>query len=102
MSAIEQFNALFQGKSVSVIGVGVSNRPLIHMLVKAGATVVARDRKEIENKQEFDGEAITFVTGDDYLKDLKEEVIFKTPGMRFDVPELAAAVEKGSVLTSEM
>ena len=29
-------------------------------------------------------------------------MIFRTPGLRPDVPELAAAVERGSVLTSEM
>lgn len=40
--------------------------------------------------------------GEDYLKDLTEDVIFRTPGLRPDVPELAAAVARGSLLTSEM
>ena len=40
--------------------------------------------------------------GEDYLKDLQEDVIFRTPGMRPDLPELTAAVDQGSQLTSEM
>lgn len=40
--------------------------------------------------------------GADYLEDLTEDVIFRTPGMRPDLPQLRQAVERGSVLTSEM
>ena len=40
--------------------------------------------------------------GEEYLDGLNEDVIFRTPGMRPDVPELAAAVARGSTLTSEM
>ena len=36
------------------------------------------------------------------MKDLTEDIIFRTPGMRPDLPELTAAVRRGSVLTSEM
>lgn len=42
------------------------------------------------------------MTGEDYLKGLTEELIFKTPGMRFDVPELVKARAQGSTVTSEM
>ena len=40
--------------------------------------------------------------GADYLKDLDADVIFRTPGLRPDVPEISACVQKGAVLTSEM
>ena len=40
--------------------------------------------------------------GEAYLDGLTEDVIFRTPGMRPDLPQLAAAVSRGSVLTSEM
>ena len=43
-----------------------------------------------------------FRLGEDYLQDLTEDIIFRTPGLRPDVPEIAAAVARGSVLTSEM
>jgi UDP-N-acetylmuramoylalanine--D-glutamate ligase len=40
--------------------------------------------------------------GAGYLKDLDADVIFRTPGLRPDLPELTAAVKNGAVLTSEM
>ena len=44
----------------------------------------------------------TLRLGPDYLEGLHEDVIFRTPGLRPDVPQLAAAVANGSMLTSEM
>ena len=102
MTPMEQFTAMVKDKTVSVIGIGVSNRPLIHMLVKAGAQVTARDKNPVDNPEEFTSLGVKLVTGPDYLADLKEELIFKTPGMRFDIPELMAAREQGSTVTSEM
>ena len=41
--------------------------------------------------------------GKDYLAGMEEdEIIFRTPGLRFDVPALAAARKRGAVVTSEM
>ena len=51
MTPIEQFTALVCGKTVSVIGIGVSNRPLIHMLSQAGAEVTARDKNPVDNPE---------------------------------------------------
>lgn len=102
MTPIEQFNALVRGKSVSVIGIGVSNQPLIRMLCQAGAKVTARDKNPLEHPEEWTALGVRLITGSGYLSDLNEELIFKTPGMRFDVPELVAARERGSLVTSEM
>ncbi len=95
-----------QGKSVAVIGIGVSNTPLIELLLSAGIAVTACDKKE---RGEFDGLADALEAkgaklklGNDYLKDLTEDIIFRTPGMRPDVPEFLAAKERGSEITSEM
>ena len=43
-----------------------------------------------------------FNIGADYLDRIDGEIIFKTPGMRYDVPQLNAARERGAVVTSEM
>ena len=102
MTPIEQFTAMVKDKTVSVIGIGVSNRPLIHMLVQAGAHVTARDKNPVDHPEEFTSLGVKLVTGPDYLANLKEELIFKTPGMRFDIPELMAARAQGSTVTSEM
>jgi len=94
-------------KKVAVVGVGVSNRPLIELLCKNGISVTACDKSERES---FDG-AIEHLEslgakmrlGAGYLDDLTGfDVIFRTPGMRPDVPALEQARAAGAEITSEM
>ena len=93
-------------KTVAVIGIGVSNRPLIELLLSRGVAVTACDRKGREALgavgDELEAKGCRLQLGEDYLKNLTQDVIFRTPGMRPDLPELKAAVERGSELTSEM
>ena len=95
-----------RGKNVAVMGIGVSNRPLIRLLLDHGALVTARDKKSREAlgplAEELEAAGARLVLGEDYLQNLTEDVIFRTPGMRPDLPELRAAVDRGAVLTSEM
>ena len=102
----EEYLSSLRGKSVAVIGIGVSNQPLIRLLLDRGIQVTACDKKNREDLGELGDElerhGCCLQLGEDYLKDLTEDVIFRTPGLRPDVPELAAAVERGSRLTSEM
>ena len=100
----EAYLTALRGKTVSVIGIGVSNRPLIEKLLEKGVAVTARDKKESlgELGAELAAQGCKLKLGEDYLKDIHEDVIFRTPGLRPDVPELAAAVARGSVITSEM
>ena len=93
-----------RGKSVAVIGIGVSNRPLIELLLERGVSVTACDKKTELGPlgEELTAKGCRLRLGPDYLDGLREDVIFRTPGMRPDLPELRAAVERGSVLTSEM
>ncbi|MBQ7063742.1 MAG: UDP-N-acetylmuramoyl-L-alanine--D-glutamate ligase [Firmicutes bacterium] len=102
LAPLERFKAFAGGRTVSVIGIGVSNRPLIDMLLAAGAHVVARDRNPVDHPEELTSRGVKLLTGPDYLSDLHEELIFKTPGMRFDIPELMEARAQGSLVTSEM
>ena len=103
---IRSYLAALRGKTVAVLGIGVSNTPLIELLCKSGVRVVACDRKNRETlgdtapSLESMGAALRL--GEDYLKDLDADVIFRTPGMRPDLPELLAAKERGSRITSEM
>lgn len=96
----------FNGKKVTVIGLGISNMPLIDYLLNEGALVSARDRKEYDalpdNVRALEGKGVKLICGEDYLKGIDEEYIFRTPGMRYDTKELSDAVAGGSVLTSEM
>lgn len=104
-----KFHAYFEhlhGKKVAVLGIGVSNIPLIKLLRRYGAEVSAHDRRSRDAlgsaAQELDSLGVTLVLGADYLKNLKAHVIFRTPGMRPDLPEIEQAVKHGAKLTSEM
>lgn len=96
----------FNNKRVTVIGLGISNMPLIDYLLNEGAAVSARDRKEYnvlpDNVRALEEKGVKLICGEGYLQNIDEEYIFRTPGMRYDTKELSEAVAKGSVLTSEM
>lgn len=107
---LEEYSENLRGKTCAVIGVGISNIPLINFLLERGAKVVARDKKplsEIAENKSLDIPALSekgveFITGENYLEGLCEDIIFKTPGLRADRPELLKAYENGAVVTSEM
>ena len=98
-----------KGGRCAVLGYGVSNRPLVEWLMAHGAAAVeVRDGRELAAMTE-NGDAdriaragATLVCGKDYLTGLSADVIFRTPGMRPDLPEICAAVEAGAMLSSEM
>ena len=103
---IKEFENRVKNKSVAVLGIGVSNTPLIKMLISMGANVTARDKKDANSLGEIVGElkalGARVVLGEEYLENLDEDIIFKTPGMRIDLPPLVAASERGAEITSEM
>lgn len=96
----------FYGKKCTVLGLGISNLPLIDFLLNHGATVTARDQKDInpdeEKIKELLARGVTFRCGADYLKEMDGDFVFRSPGIRPDLPEINAAVQNGAVLTSEM
>lgn len=106
MSAYETFLQEVNGKDVSVIGMGVSNTPLITLLLEAGANVTVHDRKTEEELGEMFGGlsalGVQFHVGNDYLQNLGGDIIFRTPGMHLNHPALVKARNQGSVITSEM
>jgi len=103
---IFEFKNYIKEKKVSVIGVGISNKPLIKFLAEAGAEIIAYDKRTKDQLgdayQEISRLGVKLVLGDNYLDNLTGEIIFKTPGMRFDTPALLKAKENGSIITSEM
>ena len=95
-----------KGKRIGVIGLGVSNTPLVRLLLANGCDVTVCDKRssdalgEIGN--EVKGKGGKLILGDDYLEHLDFDVIFRTPGVLPNVAQLAAAAARGAVLTSEM
>lgn len=104
---LEQFKKDIASKRVAVLGIGISNTPLIRYLAAAGTKITAFDMSEADEiaqpLEAFKGFDIDLSLGQDYLSRLKGfDVIFKTPKVRFDIPELVAEKERGAVITSEM
>lgn len=106
MNKLDIFKESIKNKNITVIGIGISNIPLIRFLVQNGAVVTACDKRpkpalddELAQLSDVD---IKYHLGENYLQSLDADIIFKTPGMRFDVPQLLRAKEQGSVVTSEM
>ena len=104
---IQNYLTSLKNKRVAVIGIGVSNTPLIKMLLRAGIEVTACDRCSREDlggvAEELESLGATLRLGEGYLEGLeRQDVIFRTPGLRPDVPELERARAKGAVVTSEM
>ena len=92
------------GKRVAVIGIGVSNRPLLRLLLEEGIDVTACDKKKRAELgplgDELEAAGCKLRLGPDYLEGLEQDVIFRTPGLH---PRyLAEAAARGSVITSEM
>ena len=98
------------GKSASVIGIGISNIPLIDFLLKNNVKVIARDKRSMDDiisDGKIDSTAllnsgVVFITGKDYLEDINEDILFKTPGLRYDVAQILDYAKSGGIVTSEM
>ncbi len=103
---LEAFRNAIRGKTVSVVGLGISNTPVIDFLLSCGAQIVGRDRKTADALGDLAAalteKGVSLRLGEDYLADLCEDVIFKAPGIRPDLPEFLAAQARGCALTSEM
>ncbi len=102
----KQFFDKLSGKKIAMCGIGVSNTPLILSFLAKGARVIACDRRareqigELADRLENAGAELQL--GEHYLENLEVDVIFRTPGMNFNLPELEKARKRGIAVTSEM
>ena len=106
ISAFEQYFSSLQNKKVAVLGLGVSNRPLVRLLLEFGCSVVGCDKTPREN---LDAEVLQLEkmgcklhVGEDYLEGVEADVVFRTPGMHPGNPAIVALRSRGAQITSEM
>ncbi|MCI9576810.1 MAG: UDP-N-acetylmuramoyl-L-alanine--D-glutamate ligase [Clostridiales bacterium] len=103
---VQEFFRGMRGKRVAFCGIGGSNLPLVKIFHEYGALVTACDRRSREAlgeaAKELEAMGVALKLGDDYLQNLDVDVLFRTPGMRFHLPELDQARQKGIAVTSEM
>ena len=99
------FNSL-KSKKIAVMGLGVSNRPLVRLLLRFGCDVLGCDRVPREKLDEevlaLEKLGCKLSLGDNYLDGIAADIVFRTPGMHPGNPALVSLAEKGAVITSEM
>ena len=100
---LEKFYEYINGKNVGLIGAGVSNMAAVDFLLSAGARLTVRDKnRDAEKEALLCEKGVKTVFGEEYLENISEDILFRSPGIRPDIPELAEAVSRGILLTSEM
>ena len=99
------FKALVD-KKIIVLGLGVSNRPLVRLLLSYGCDVTGCDRTPREKLDaqvlELESLGCKLNVGDGYLENLRGDLVFRTPGMHPGNPALVALAAGGAEITSEM
>ena len=103
---IQEYLDSIRDKKVYVFGIGVSNIPLIKMLCAHGIAVTACDKNTREGlgktAEELEALGVKLHLGEGYMDGIDADLIFRSPGIRPDVPAFEAAVAKGAKVTSEM
>ena len=105
---LNEFKQKIKGKNIAVMGMGISNTPLIRYLMDLDVNLTVFDKKTEEelNKsliEEYEIQGVTFSLGENYLDNLHGfDIIFRTPGIRPDIAPLQKEVDRGAVLTSEI
>lgn len=103
---VKMFFDSVKGKKVTFCGIGTSNLPLIELFAKNSADVYACDKKSYEqlgeNAKIAEKAGAKLILGDDYLKNLDTDILFRSPGTPFYKEELEEMKSRGVVVTSEM
>ncbi len=106
MSAFEQYFTSLKDKKIAVLGLGVSNRPLVRLLLEYGCDVVGCDRTPREKLEEevlaLEKSGCRLSLGESYLDGVEADVVFRTPGMHPGNPAIQALRDRGAMITSEM
>lgn len=105
---LEEFNNYLDGKRVAVIGLGVSNIPLIEYLHEVGSETTVFDSKELD---QIDSELMSkiicydmkYSLGPNYLENLVDfDVIFRSPSCLPNNPSLQLEASRGAIVTTEI
>ena len=106
VTAFTKYFESLKGKRIAVFGLGVSNRPLVRLLLEFGCDVLGCDRTP---REQLDQEVLDLETagcrlsvGEGYLENLDADLVFRTPGMHPGNPALETLRAKGAEVTSEM
>lgn len=103
-----EFNEFLKGRKVAVIGLGVSNKPLIEYLHKYKANVTVFDKREIDDIDKDIMDKVVmydmeFSLGKNYLSKLQGfELIFRSPSCLPTISEIQSEIIRGAIVTTEI
>ncbi len=105
-SAFETYFTSLKEKKIAVLGLGVSNRPLVRLLLEFGCDVTGCDRTVREALDEevlaLEAAGCKLHVGEQYLEGVEADILFRTPGMHPGHPAIQALRSRGAQVTSEM
>lgn len=105
---LNELNQFLHNRKVAIIGLGVSNTPLIEYMYQVGAQVTVFDgREEGQLPQEILKKiheySMKTCLGPNYLTGLVGfDIIFRAPSCLPTTPELQAEIARGAIVTSEI
>lgn len=107
MTKAEKFFEDIKNKKISFIGTGVTNNDLIRLFLKKGLDVTVCDRKPRDNwgtlAVELEAAGAKLSCGESYLDPIYEsDIVFRAPGVYYNIPEIQKARSMGVTVTSEM
>ena len=102
----EQYFSSLRNRKIAVLGLGVSNRPLVRLLLEYGCDVTGCDKTP---RDKLDPEVLELErlgcrlrVGEGYLDGVEADILFRTPGMHPANPAIEALRVRGAQVTSEM
>ena len=105
-AAFEAYFTSIKDKKIAVLGLGVSNRPLVRLLLEFGCQVIGCDRTDREKLDqevlELEKAGAVLSLGEKYLDGIEADLVFRTPGMHPGNPAIQALAQRGAEITSEM
>lgn len=105
---LKEFNEYIRFRKVAVIGLGVSNTPLLDYLYEKKAQVTVFDSRNMDEISKEILDKITlygfdFSFGENSLQKLKGfNIIFRSPSCLPTKPELVEEANKGAIITTEI
>ena len=105
-SKFEEYFSSLKDKKIAVLGLGISNRPLVRLLLEFGCDVIGCDKTP---REKLDDEVLALEkagcklhVGETYLDGVEADIVFRTPGMHPSNPAIEALRARGAEVTSEM
>lgn len=106
MKTVELIKNRIGNARCAVLGFGVSNIPLVELLIECGNEITVHDKNDFDKldvrAKDFAARGVKFVCGATYLDKIDTDIIFRSPGIRPDYDGIVKAVKNGAELTSEM